>query len=209
MIHARQFPSEGESGAMHQSSYDHMQRLIGKYLPESGGGLVYDIGSGDVNGSYKPLFDAAGWTYLGFDLEAGANVDKVMESPYRLPAEGRSADLVVSGQAFEHIEYFWISWLEVVRVTKVGGLIFLLAPSRGPEHRHPVDCWRFYTDGWTALAKWGQLELLEASTDWEARNEGTPDADWGDTVGVFRKNRGGRRERWKDEARARFARMLA
>ena len=30
------------------------------------------------------------------------------------------------------------------------------APSRGPEHRYPNDCWRFYPDGYRALAKYAR-----------------------------------------------------
>jgi hypothetical protein len=72
------------------------------------------------------------------------------------------------------------------RIVRPGGLIFLLAPSRGPEHRYPVDCWRFYPDGFRALAKWAGVDLLEVSTDWE--EDSSPDsAPWGDTVGVFRR----------------------
>jgi SAM-dependent methyltransferase len=90
----------------------------------------------------------------------------------------------VSGQAFEHIEYFWLTWLEMARVLKPGGLIFLLAPSRGYEHRHPQDCWRFYPDGFNALANYAGMRLLEVSTDWEPHPD-PGSAPWGDTVGVF------------------------
>jgi hypothetical protein len=63
------------------------------------------------------------------------------------------------------------------RIVRPGGLIFLLAPSRGPEHRYPVDCWRFYPDGFRALAKWAGVHLLEVSTDWE--EDSSPDsAPW-------------------------------
>ncbi|MDO9191143.1 MAG: methyltransferase type 11, partial [Sulfurimicrobium sp.] len=60
------------------------------------------------------------------------------------------------------------------------------APSRGPEHRYPVDCWRYYPDGYAALAKYGGLELLEVNTDWDPSSD-LDSAPWGDTVGVFRK----------------------
>jgi hypothetical protein len=73
----------------------------------------------------------------------------------------------------------------MIRVLKPGGLIFLIAPSRGPEHRYPQDCWRFYPDGYRALAKFGRCELLEVTTDWEP-HEDAGSAPWGDTVGVFR-----------------------
>jgi SAM-dependent methyltransferase len=145
-----------------------------------------DIGSYDVNGSYRPLFEAPNWEYVGMDLTPGPNVNLILASPYRWPLPSHSADVIVSGQAFEHIEFFWLTWLEVVRVLKPGGLVFLIAPSRGPEHRYPVDCWRFYPDGFRALANYGALQLLEVNTDWQPHSD--PDsAPWGDTVGVFRK----------------------
>lgn len=163
-----------------------MERLASRYLDSSKPIAVADLGSYDVNGSYRPIFSCPTWRYTGVDLSPGPNVDCVLKSPYRLPFRTGSVDVFVSGQAFEHIEFFWLTWLEMVRALKPGGLIFLVAPSRGPEHRYPVDCWRFYPDGFGALAKYAALDLLEVATDWEA-DQAPDSADWGDTVGVFRK----------------------
>lgn len=175
---------------MHTSSYQHLERLVKTYLDPACTLAVADLGSYDVNGSYRPLFDRPQWRYTGVDLVAGPNVDCVLTSPYRLPFGSGSLDVFVSGQAFEHIEFFWLTWLEMARTLKPGGLIFLVAPSRGPEHRYPVDCWRFYPDGFAALAKYASIELLECSTDWAP--DAAPDsASWGDTVGVFRQPRHG------------------
>jgi len=172
---------------MHPSSLSHMSGLAHTYLTGRPPGLVVDIGAYDVNGTYRPIFEASGWRYLGVDLAAGPNVDKVMADPYSIPLADCAADLVVSGQAFEHIEFFWLTFTEVARILKPGGLFFLIAPSRGPEHRHPVDCWRFYPDGYRALAAWAKIEVLEARTDWLPPGA-PPDSDaWGDSVGVFRK----------------------
>ena len=169
---------------MHLSSLEHVERLVAKYLVNRPSLSVIDIGSYDVNGSYKQFFQQPGWRYTGVDLAAGPNVDLVLSSPYRLPLPSHSADVIVSGQAFEHIEFFWLTWLEMSRVLKPGGMIFLLAPSRGYEHRYPQDCWRFYPDAYRALASYGALQLLEVTTDWEPHRD--PDsAPWGDTVGVF------------------------
>lgn len=173
---------------MHESSLRHMRTLVERYLAGKRDLAVADLGSCDVNGSYRPLFDTPGWRYVGIDLAPGSNVDVVLKTPYRLPLASNSLDVVVSGQAFEHVEFFWLTWLELVRVIKPEGFIFLIAPSRGPEHRYPVDCWRFYPDGYRALAKYAAVELLDVHTDW------TPDAAadsaaWGDTVGVFSKPR--------------------
>lgn len=170
---------------MHTSSYQHVERLVRQHLDRNTPLRIIDIGSYDVNGSYKPLLDAPGWHYLGVDLSPGPNVDVVLQSPYRLPFASHSIDVIVSGQAFEHIQFFWLTWLEMCRVLKPGGMIFLVAPSRGHEHRYPQDCWRFYPDGFRALAAYGDLELLHVSTDWQP-HPAADSAEWGDTVGVFR-----------------------
>lgn len=171
---------------MHISSLEHMEKLIERYLDPLSPLSIIDVGSYDVNGSYRPLFDKPGWFYRGVDQIAGPNVDIVLEDPYCLPLPSNGVDLVISGQAFEHIDYFWLVFVEMARVLKPRGLIFLIAPSRGPEHRCPVDCWRFYPDGYHALARYANLELIEVQTDWNP-HPATDSAQWGDTVGVFRK----------------------
>jgi len=170
---------------MHTSSLKHMSRLVETHLAPADTLEVIDIGSQDVNGSYRQIFRRPGWSYRGVDVAAGANVDIVMPDPYQLPLASQSVDVVISGQALEHIEYFWITFLDMVRVLKRGGKMFLIAPSRGPEHRYPVDCWRFYPDGFRALARFGRVNLIEVSTDWEP-DAAEDSAAWGDTVGVFK-----------------------
>lgn len=191
---------------MHKSSYDHVARRVRSYLEKKPKVDVVDIGAMDVNGSYRPLFEREGWRYRGLDLSTGPNVDIVLSHPYRLPLASNSVDVVISGQAFEHIEFFWLTWLGMVRVTKADGLIFLVVPSRGPEHRYPVDCWRFYKDGMEALAHYGELVLLEATTDWEPHPE--PDsALWGDSVGVYFKPQCSFLGKLRSNIRYRFAQV--
>lgn len=165
-----------------------MTDIVARYLaPFQNSELsILDIGSCDINGSYRPLFQRPRWHYQGVDVAPGPNVDIVLTNPYLWRGiRTSSVDGLVCGQVFEHIEYFWLTWQEMARVLKPRGFIFLIAPSRGPEHRYPVDCWRFYPDAFRALAKYGGLELLEVTTDWEASFH--DDGMWGDTVGVFRK----------------------
>lgn len=181
---------------MHLSSLEHVERLASRHLKNNNSLNIVDIGSYNVNGSYKPFFTKPGWRYTGIDLVAGPNVDVVLKSPYRLPLPSHSVDVIVSGQAFEHIEYFWLTWLEMARVLKPGGMIFLLAPSRGYEHRHPQDCWRFYPDAYVALANYAAMQLLEVSTDWEPHSD-PGSAPWGDTVGVFLQPNMGLLQRWR------------
>ncbi|HVE50491.1 MAG TPA: methyltransferase domain-containing protein [Casimicrobiaceae bacterium] len=171
---------------MHRNSLDHMRSLVERYLDPARKLSIGDVGSYDYNGSYREIFRKDAWAYTGIDLDKGPNVDVVLESPYKFPFPDAHFDVVISGQAFEHIKFFWLTWMEMVRTLKPGGFIFLIAPSRGPEHRYPVDCWRFLPDGYRALAEYAGIETLEADADWAAY----PFARgryWGDAVGAFAK----------------------
>lgn len=152
---------------MHKSSMLRMEWFLKTYLPETNEKLkVLDIGSYDVNGSYKKLFPESNFDYLGIDMEAGPNVDLVVKTPYHWPNfETDSFDLVISGQAFEHNEFFWLTLEEIARVLKPGGKVCIIAPNGFEEHRYPVDCYRFFSDGMIAMARYVQLEVLHASTN--------------------------------------------
>ena len=150
---------------------------------------ILDLGSQDINGTYKCFFDSPSWKYVGLDMVSGENVDIVLEDPYSWTEIGdETADVLISGQALEHVEYFWLTFTEIARVLKPGGMCCIIAPSGGPEHRFPVDCWRFYPDGFRALARFARLELVSVATQWDS--EGYIDGSdvWQDTLMVCRKS---------------------
>lgn len=154
---------------------------------------ILDVGSADVNGSYREIFAHLPWRYTGLDMAPGKNVDIVPRDPYYWrEVEAGKYDAVVSGQAFEHAEFFWETMREIARALKPGGLCCILAPSAAPEHRHPVDCWRFYPDGFVATARYAGLEILEVSTDWEAE-----DRWFADTLLIARKPSEGGVTKWR------------
>lgn len=151
---------------MHKSSMKRMEWFVNRYLQTTKKLEVLDVGSYDVNGCYKELFKPNEFNYVGLDMEKGPNVDLVPFSPYEwVELKKDSFDVVISGQAMEHIEFFWVTVAEMVRVTKEGGLICIIAPNGFSEHRYPVDCWRFFTDGMIALAKYLNLEIVHAHTN--------------------------------------------
>ncbi|MCX5823858.1 MAG: methyltransferase domain-containing protein [Deltaproteobacteria bacterium] len=175
---------------MHQSSLDKMLAFRKKYLEgrENEPLFILDLGSLDVNGSYREYFEVSSWTYRGIDRAAGKNVDIVLQDPYDWrEIRSGSADVVISGQAFEHIEFFWLTVLEIARVLKPEGLCCLIAPSGGPEHRYPVDCWRFYPDGFAALARFASLEVSEVYSQNGTTGYSDGSDMWQDTVLVCRK----------------------
>ena len=155
---------------------------------------VLDVGSYDVNGSYKHLFNEQKYDYTGLDMESGPNVDFVLRNPYDWDTiDTDSFDVVISGQAFEHIEFFWKTMEEMTRVLKKDGLLCLIAPNGFPEHRYPVDCYRFFTDGMLALARYVCIETLHAHTNCAPNADAT---NWfsetrADSILIARKPYGG------------------
>ena len=115
---------------------------------------ILEIGSQSINESIKKYLNE-NFKYIGADIESGHNVDIVLKDPYKLPFEDNSIDVVISISTFEHTEFFWLSYLEILRVLKPSGLFFLNAPSNSKFHRHSTDNWRFYPDSSLALRNWG------------------------------------------------------
>ena len=64
---------------MHATSMSEMARLLGRWpAPDAD---VLDVGSMDVNGSYRALIEGRGWRYTGLDIAPGANVDVAADDP--------------------------------------------------------------------------------------------------------------------------------
>ena len=176
---------------MHPNSYQIMTTFKTDFLGGQAGRpmKILDVGSQDITGpGYRPIFSEPSWSYQGLDIVAGPNVDIVVEEPYswsRIP--GESYDVVISGQVFEHVEYFWLTMLEMSRVLKSNGWCCLIVPSHGPEHRVPVDCYRFYVEGMVALAKFAGLQVRRAETQWAT--QAVPDSQyiWHDSLLVAQK----------------------
>jgi SAM-dependent methyltransferase len=176
---------------MHPSSYDRMAEFCRDYLAARAGEplTIVDLGSCDYNGSYRPIFASKPWRYIGVDLAPGKNVDLVLHDPYDWrELKTQSIDVLVSGQTLEHTEFFWETILEVARVLKPEGLCCIIAPASGNEHRFPLDCWRIFTDGFRALARYAGLEVLHSRTHWEelARYD-TESNKWHESILIARK----------------------
>lgn len=193
---------------MHQSSYRQMQRFVAEYMQPLRGSAqrIVDIGSMDVNGTYRTLFDDDNWQYTGLDLDAGKGVDIVLSNPYHWrEIKTASADVVVSGQALEHVDYFWLTLLEIERILKPGGMLCLLVPSGGYEHRYPVDCWRFYPDGLQTMADYMRLQVIEKYALWEDDYPYTDDSrEWKDAVLIAQKTSQPTVIRWRSHLRNRL-----
>jgi len=173
---------------MHLSSLQSMRSFREKYLSGKDPLIIMEIGSQSYGATYKEIFISEQWTYVGVDIVTGENVDLVLKDLYEWhEINTDSVDVVISGQAFEHIEFFWLTMKEIARILKPGGLCCIIAPSGGPEHKYPVDCWRFFPDGFRALAHYVDLEVLEARRPEETKGLDPASDIWADTVLIARK----------------------
>lgn len=136
--------------------------LIGLSFAEKYGGegkIVVDIGGCDVNGSLRKHFEERGMQFICVDIEPHPSVDIVVKPGENLPFKNNSVDLIVSTSCFEHDPCFWITFKNMTRILKMGGYIYINAPTNGPYHCHPGDNWRFYSDAGQALAYWASYKM--------------------------------------------------
>lgn len=164
---------------MHLSSLIEMKKFFNKYVSNEKI-IIVDIGSYNVNGSYKRLIKSNN-KYIGIDIEEGPNVDVVLNYQYKLPFEDNSIDIVISGQAFEHMEYPWLMICEIKRVLKPNSYACIIAPSNGMMH-YKIDCYRYFPDGMKALCKWSGLECIDCYLNENKTNK------WVDCVLIASKN---------------------
>lgn len=107
--------------------------------------VIVEIGSRDV--TRRDLFPNAK-QFVGFDIHPGRGVDVVGDA-HELSRhfEPGSVDLVFSASVFEHLVFPWKVVLEMNRVLKPGGYVFLSTHPVWPAHEQPWDFWRFPVAG--------------------------------------------------------------
>lgn len=152
---------------MHETSLKAMKIFVDTFVRGEGINIL-DVGSKDEDpgsewGNYRKLFDKPGWNYVGCDISSGHNVDVILTEPYKWDFRNEEFDYVISGQAFEHIQYPWLTIKEIYRVLKPNGMVCIIAPAKEIEHKYPWDCYRYYPQGMEALAVWGGLKPIYAS----------------------------------------------
>ncbi len=171
---------------LHKSSFQAMERFKNKYLNKEINLKILDIGAYDSSGTnynYGRFLKEEKWQYYGMDIQEGPNVDIVLSDVYNwFEIENESYDVVISGQAFEHMEFFWKAIEEIERILKPEGLCCIIVPSSGPVHKNPFDCYRFTEDGVKAIAEYAGLKVIEAYT-----NKNEISKPWYDSVLIAKK----------------------
>lgn len=130
--------------------------------PRVKGRVVLEVGSQEVNGSFREFVAPEAAVYIGTDITAGRGVDILCpaEKIARLFGQG-AFDLVICTELLEHVE----DWRAVIRnlkaVTAVGGYIALTTRMPGfPFHGYPDDFWRFTAADLAAMFRDCHIESL-------------------------------------------------
>lgn len=141
---------------MHDSVRRWVERIVDQH--ELTQGNVLDVGSLDVNGSCRDLFNGR---YVGMDVREGPGVD-VVSCSWSMPFANDEFDTVLCLEMIEHDRQFWLTLPELGRVLKPGGS--LLISTRAPEfplHEHPFDYWRFTLSAMEELMRLaGMIEIV-------------------------------------------------
>lgn len=93
------------------------------------GASVLEVGSFDVNGGIRGVFSAAR-DYTGVDLCEGPGVD-VVSPGHELSNPDGSFDITLSTECFEHNPFWRETFVNMIRMTRPGGLVVFSCASRG------------------------------------------------------------------------------
>ena len=124
-------------------------------------GRVLEVGSLNVNGSIRDVFQADAADYIGVDTAAGPCVDFVVDGERLTEAfPVDHFDTVLCFECLEHTVRPWRVVEQMRRVLKPGGHLWVSTPTFGfPLHRFPVDCYRFGEDAYR-LWLFAEMALL-------------------------------------------------
>jgi SAM-dependent methyltransferase len=98
---------------------------------------VFDLGSLDINGNNRFLFDGD-YDYVGVDLIEGNNVDIVCNG--HLYSREEPFDTAISTECFEHDIYWKESFQNMFNLLKPGGLLLFTCGSAGRGPHGTLEC---------------------------------------------------------------------
>ena len=117
-----------------------------RYLSDLGnqpGKRILELGSTQVSGESIARMNFSRSEYVGFDYYPGRNVDVVGDA-HKLSAyfgKDEKFDLIFSSTSFEHYAMPWMVAVEISKLLKVGGLVFIETHFAFSSHERP---WHFF-----------------------------------------------------------------
>ena len=122
-------------------------------LGNKAGLRILEIGSREVTAASEARKRFAAADYVGFDYYEGSNVDVVGDvhrlSSYFKP--GEQFDLIFTSACFEHFAMPWIAAVEISKMLKVGGTLFVETHFSYSAHERPWNFFQFSDMGLRVL----------------------------------------------------------
>lgn len=144
----------------HQQWQEYLYRIGNKE-----GCRILEIGSREVTGLSEARKRFSNAEYVGFDYYPGDNVDVVGDA-HKLSscfAPGDSFDLIYTSACMEHFAMPWLVAIEIAKMLKVGGLLFVETHFSFSAHERPWNFFQFSDMGLRALfSKELGFECIEA-----------------------------------------------
>jgi hypothetical protein len=117
----------------HPDQFDFVQRVKMQYPGFFQRAKVLEVGSLDINGSIRKFYDDC--DYLGIDVGSGRGVDLVVTSAHLYTEADGTFDQTVSCECFEHNPHWILTFANMIRMTRSGGLVIMTCATTGrPEH---------------------------------------------------------------------------
>lgn len=153
--------------AMYQSkaAFGRFSQIVSQHAAP----MILDIGGRNRSG--KPIMPrfSTNAVHVVTDIVNGPDVDVVGDA-HRLSSlfTTNSFDFAVSIDVFEHLLMPWKVVVELNRVLKPGGRVWVSSHQTIGLHDLPWDFWRFSRDSWSALFNsFTGFEIIEAVSDHE------------------------------------------
>jgi SAM-dependent methyltransferase len=116
----------------HQQQFDFVSGIASFFPNNFANCKVLEVGSLDINGSVRQFFTDC--EYIGIDLGQGRGVDVVCQGQ-DYDAPDNTFDTVISCECFEHNPAWVMTFVNMYRMTKPGGLIVMSCATTGrAEH---------------------------------------------------------------------------
>lgn len=133
----------------HKQQLQFVEQIRRRYPSHFTNSTVLEVGSLDINGSVRPLFNTC--RYIGIDVGPGPGVDLVCEGQNY---DSEPVDVTISCECFEHNPYWKETFNNMIRLTRSGGLVILTCATTGrKEHgtakTTPNDSPLTIAKGWT------------------------------------------------------------
>jgi SAM-dependent methyltransferase len=140
----------------HPEQAEFFSTVRSHYRAHFAGARVLEVGSLDINGSVRELFE--GGEYVGVDLQPGPGVDLACPGQL-LELPSGHFDTVISAECFEHNPFWRETFANMLRMCRPGGLVLVSCASIGRKE-HGTTRTNPEASPFTVQARWDYYRNL-------------------------------------------------